>query len=154
MKRRTLQWIAGIGGLILLLVVASGCSGKSNTIEASGGPEPNFTTDNIYVSIDELKQEFDRGAKMIILDARPRQDYEMDHIAGAISMPFFEVEQRYKELPRDTWIVTYCACPRAEAEEAANILQAKGFKKVKVLYDGYFEWLARAYPIVQGSEPS
>ncbi len=151
MKRQLMQ-IAVLAGLVLLLVAAVGCSGGQPAQSAKAGPEPDFTTDSPYVSIDELKQAYDRGANMIILDARPKQDYEMDHIAGAISMPFFEVEQRYTELPRDTWIVTYCACPRAEAQEAADILQQKGFKKVKVLYDGYFEWLARNYPIAKGIE--
>ncbi|MFQ5856001.1 MAG: rhodanese-like domain-containing protein [Anaerolineae bacterium] len=152
MKRQQLMLISVLSFPILLLVAMIGCSGGQPAQSAKAGPEPNFSTDSPYVSINELKQEFDRGASMIILDARPKQDYELDHIAGAISMPFFEVEQRYKELPRDTWIVTYCACPTAEAEEAARILGEKGFKKVRVFYEGYFEWLAREYPITKGSE--
>ncbi len=152
MKRQHLMPIVVFGVLAPLLVATIGCGGGQPAQPAKAGPEPNFSTDSPYVSIDALKQEFDRGAKMIIVDARPKQDYDMDHIAGAISMPFFEVEQRYKELPRDTWIVTYCACPRAEAQEAANTLKQKGFKKVKVFYEGYFEWLSRQYPIAKGSE--
>lgn len=155
MKRQQLTTkIAILGLMVLLLVAAIGCSGGQSAVSAKAGPEPNFSTDSPYVSVEELKQELDRDASMIILDARPKQDYDLDHITGAISMPFFEVEQRYKELPRDTWIVTYCACPKAEAEEAASILRGKGFEKVKVLYDGYFEWLARSYPITKGSESS
>lgn len=150
MKRHRWMYVSVLSLVTLALVAMVGCSGQKPAQPAKAGPEPNFNTDSPYVSIDELKQEFDRGANMIIIDARPKQDYDMDHIAGAISMPFFEVEQRYTELPQETWIVTYCACPRAEAQEAANVLQQKGFKKVKVLYDGYFEWLARNYPITKG----
>ena len=150
MKRQRLMQIAVFCVLALLLVATLSCGGGQPAQSVKAGPEPNFSSDSPYVSIEELKQELDRGANMIILDARPKQDYDMDHIAGAISMPFFEVEQRYKELPRDAWIVTYCACPRAEAQEAANILQQKGFSKVKVFYEGYFEWLAREYPIAKG----
>ena len=150
MQRPQFRLIAILGTVALLLAGAIGCSSGQPAQSAKAGPEPNFSTDSPYVSIEELKQELDRGANMIILDARPKQDYDMDHIAGAISMPFFEVEQRYEELPGDTWIVTYCACPRAEAQEAANVLQQKGFKKVRVFYEGYFEWLARDYPIDKG----
>ncbi|MFQ5595960.1 MAG: rhodanese-like domain-containing protein [Anaerolineae bacterium] len=150
MGRAQFKLIAILGTLALLLAGAIGCSSGQPAQSVKAGPEPNFASDSPYVSIEELKQEHDRGANMIILDARPKQDYDMDHIAGAISMPFFEVEQRYKELPSDTWIVTYCACPRAEAQEAANILQQKGFNKVRVFYEGYFEWLARDYPIAKG----
>ena len=151
MNRQRWMQVLILGALALLLVATIGCSGDQPAQSAKAGPEPNFSTESPYVNIDQLKQEYDRGAQMIILDARPKQDYDMDHITGAISMPFFEVEQRYKELPRDTWIVTYCACPRAEAEEAAGILKEKGFTKVKVLYDGYFEWLTRDYPTTEGS---
>lgn len=140
--------------LVLLLAVTVGCSGGEPAQPTKAGPEPDFSTDSLYVSIDDFKPAYDEGANMIILDARPKQDYEMDHISGAISMPFFEVEQRYNELPRDTWIVAYCACPRAESEEAVSILQEKGFKKVKVLYEGYFEWLARGYPVAKGNQSS
>lgn len=154
MNRQRWIHIITLSLLTLVLLAAAGCSRGKSSASAKAGPEPNFNSDTPYVSAEELKRELDRGARMIVLDARPKQDYEMDHITGAISMPFFEVEQRYKELPRDTWIVTYCACPRAEAEEAARILRAKGFEKVKVFYDGYFEWLARGYPVTQGDESS
>ncbi len=139
--------------VIGLVFVAVGCS-NSQAATARKGPEPNFKPDGLYVSVEELKREMDRGADFIILDARPKADYKLDHIKGAISMPFFEVEQRYKELPKDKWIVTYCACPRAESERAAQILRSKGFKKVKVLYEGYFEWLSRHYPIEKGDQSS
>lgn len=144
-KRRFVYLI----GLLALLVMTAGCGGRKSAAEAAK-PAPNFP-EGPYVSVDELKREMDRGADFIILDARPKQDYELDHIQGAISMPFFEVEQRYRELPRDKWVVAYCACPRAESKEAVSVLKEKGFQKVKVLYDGYFEWLGRGYPIEKGS---
>lgn len=148
------RWISAfVLSVLVVLLIATGCGREEPAQSANaGGPEPNFSNDSLYVSIDDFKREYDRGANMVILDARPEQDYELDHIEGAISMPFFEVEERYEELPRDTWIVTYCACPRAEAEEAASVLQDNGFEKVKVLYDGYFAWLSRDYPIASASE--
>src|ERR1044072_9410520 len=39
----------------------------------------------------------------------------------------------FKDLPRNTEIVTYCACPNDEASiAAAQLLQESGFKQVKV----------------------
>ncbi len=152
MNQRQLTPMCVLSILVLLVAATIACSSEKPAQAAKAGPEPNFSTDSPYVSTYELKRELDRGANMIVLDARPKQDYDLDHIVGAISMPFFEVEQRYKELPRETWIVTYCACPKAEAEEAASILRNKGYEKVKVFFDGYFEWLSRDYPITEGSE--
>ncbi len=80
-------------------------------------------------------------------DARARPDYLFDHITSAISMPFYEVEERFAELPMDKWIIAYCACPRAEAERAVAVLQAKGFEKVAVMYEGYVVWKERGYPV-------
>jgi rhodanese-related sulfurtransferase len=119
----------------------------ANTDEIPPAEGANFT---LYVSIDELKRELDRGADLVLLDARSRPDYLFDHITGAMSMPFFEVEERFAELPKDKWIIAYCACPRAEAENAVRVLQTQGFDKVAVMYEGYFEWRDRGYPITSG----
>lgn len=146
------RYVLSVSLVSILILLLAACGRSQPTAQpASAGPEPEFNTDTPYVSVDELKQALDADANMVIVDARPPQDYQMDHISGAISMPFYDVANRYSELPRDTWIVTYCACPRAEAEEAASVLRDNGFTKVKVLYDGYFEWLSRGYPVTEGS---
>ena len=61
-------------------------------------------------------------------------------------MPFFDVEKCYSVLPKDTWIVTYCACPHNESEHAANVLKENGYEKVRVLNEGYIEWKEAGYP--------
>jgi rhodanese-related sulfurtransferase len=129
------------GRLMAQEQVATEASKTDSTVEAE------FT---LYVSIDELKREMDRGADLILLDARSRPDYLFDHITGAISMPFYEVDERFTELPKDKWVIAYCACPRAEAENAVGVLKTKGFHKVAVMYDGYFEWRDRGFPITSG----
>ena len=132
----------------VLSLVAAGQLGAQ--VETSGAAEGAMSGDEarftLYVSIEELKRELDRGADFVLLDARSRGDYLFDHITGAVSMPFFEVEERFSELPMNKWIVAYCACPRAEAESAVHVLQEKGFDQVAVMYEGYFEWRDRGYP--------
>ena len=100
-----------------------GAADSAQTVVAG---EANFI---LYVTVDELKREMDRGADFVLFDARARPDYLFDHITGAISMPFYEVEERFAELPMDKWIIAYCACPRAEAERAVAVLQTKGIRK-------------------------
>ena len=119
----------------------------ADTVKTASAVQANFT---LYVSIDELKRELDHGADFVLLDTRSRPDYLFDHITGAMSMPFFEVEERFAELPKDKWIIAYCSCPRAEAENAVRVLQTQGFDKVAVMYEGYFEWRDRGYPITSG----
>lgn len=58
----------------------------------------------------ELKSRLDGGSRIIILDARPFEEYAKSHIPGAISMPLLEIVPRFRELPRPSTIVTYGAC--------------------------------------------
>ncbi|MSP11941.1 MAG: rhodanese-like domain-containing protein [Chloroflexi bacterium] len=122
---------------------------------ASAKPAPNFPDDGKrYVNIDLVKKEYDRGADFVLLDARPKPNYNLDHIKNAVNLPFNEMADRYKELPKDKWVVAYCACPRSEADYAADILGQKGYTKVKVLYEGYVEWQTRGYPVDKSSRTS
>ena len=45
----------------------------------------------------------------IVVDVRPAQNYQQNHIKGSISIPLEQVATRYTELPRDKAIVTYCS---------------------------------------------
>src|SRR5918999_5646559 len=44
---------------------------------------------------------------VVILDTRPVHEYEAGHIAGAISVPVNELQERLRELPRDKEYVAY-----------------------------------------------
>ena len=68
-------------------------------------------------------------------------------LATAVNVPYFEVDKHLSKLPKDKWIVTYCACPHAEAEEAARQLTKNGYTKVKVMDEGYFGWVDKKYPV-------
>jgi len=117
------------------------------------GAEPPFDADGRYVSVEELKNAYDAGARMLLLDARPPCDYVDDHITGAVSVPFYAAKDRLDELPKDDWIVAYCACPHAEAGAATDVLLANGFTKVKVLDEGLPLWEELGYPLTSGTSP-
>lgn len=116
------------------------------------GPEPSLG-DGRFVSVDVVKRELDRGVKIVLLDARPPNDYVFEHIAGAISVPFYEVEKHLARLPKDVWIVAYCACPHAESGSAIDALARNGYTKGKVLDEGVAVWKARGYPMRAGASP-
>jgi len=118
------------------------------------GPDPDeFVGDGeIFVSIDEVWEAYSQGKKIIFLDARPPSDYVLHHIEGAISMPFYDVESCFSLLPKDVWIVAYCACPHNESVYAAEALMDEGFTKVRVLNEGYIEWRQREYPTSDQTE--
>jgi hypothetical protein len=60
------------------------------------------------IAPDEVWERLQAGEAITILDARSAGEYQTEHIAGAISLPAAEVEQRWGELPRDRLLVFYC----------------------------------------------
>jgi cytochrome c oxidase cbb3-type subunit III len=102
---------------------------------------------------DVIKKQLDAGAKMALLDARAPSDYAREHIAGAVSVPFYDPDPYVPLLPKDAWLVCYCACPHAESGQLAAKLLAKGFTKVTVLDEGLGVWKNKGYGVHTGLEP-
>jgi rhodanese-related sulfurtransferase len=46
------------------------------------------------------------GAQLV--EVLPREDYEREHIAGAVSIPLARLARDADRLPRDRAIVVYC----------------------------------------------
>ena len=123
-------------------------------IQNPAGPEPRFNdAPKRFLPAARLKEAYDLGARVVVLDARPPADYVAGHIQGAQSMPFYAVDARVDPLPRDVWIATYCGCPHAESGALTDALLARGFKNVRVLDEGYGHWRAQGWPIREGAEP-
>jgi cytochrome c oxidase cbb3-type subunit 3/ubiquinol-cytochrome c reductase cytochrome c subunit len=121
------------------------------------GPEPQgFVAQGTGAGTtraDTVKAQLDRGARMALLDARAPSDYAREHIAGAVSVPFYDPDPYFAQLPRDAWLVAYCACPHAESGQLAQKLVSHGFTKVTVLDEGLGVWKARKYPTQTGVDP-
>lgn len=103
----------------------------------------------LFVPAAAVKKAYDAGARFLIVDARAPQAYARAHIKGAINVPFYDVARHQAELPKDEWIVTYCACPHAEAVAAARTLFKLGYSRVKVLDEGFSGWRLAGYPVIR-----
>ena len=118
------------------------------------GPAPaGFKPTPATTPADVIKAQLDRGAKLALLDARAPSDYLNEHIAGAVSVPFYAPEPYLDKLPKDAWLVAYCACPHAESGNLARVLMAKGFTKVTVLDEGLGYWRNHNYGTRTGEAP-
>ena len=117
------------------------------------GPEAALEGDGTYVKVATVKAEIDRGARIILLDARAPGDYVQEHIAGAVSVPFYAVSEYLTQLPKEVWIVPYCACPHAASGVAADTLKKAGYTRVRVLDEGFFYWRDQGFPTHVGPKP-
>lgn len=95
-----------------------------------------------------------RKGEVLVLDVRPREEYETGHIRGAVSMPLKELEKRLAELPKSQSIAAYCRGPYCMfAVKAAEALRRKGYDAV-VLKESVQDWKAMGYPVETGSGDS
>ena len=101
------------------------------------------------ISADDLKAKVTGNQPVTIIDVRSSEGYAAatTTVKGAIHFKLRKLKYRLaypplKNIPKDQEIVTYCACPKDQSSiAAAQILQAGGFKRVKVLQGGWQEWL-------------
>lgn len=78
----------------------------------------------------------------VLLDLRPRREFEQGHLPGAINIPLAELESRLGELPKDKQILVYCRGPYCESAVRGE-LQLKGHKfNVIRLPLGVADWLS------------
>jgi rhodanese-related sulfurtransferase/biotin operon repressor len=79
---------------------------------------------------------------MLVLDVRPRIEYEAGHFPGALGIPLADLQDRAGELDRERQVVVYC---RGEfcrlARDAAQWLCGQGFDAV-AMDEGVIEWRA------------
>jgi rhodanese-related sulfurtransferase len=107
------------------------------------------------ISAEELKAKVANNHRVTIIDVRSSEGYAAatTTVKGAIHFKLRRLRDRLaypplKNIPKDQEIVTYCACPKDQSSiAAAQILQAAGFKRVKVLQGGWQEWLRANGPV-------
>lgn len=93
-----------------------------------------------------------RNGEVLVIDVRPREEYDVAHLPFARSMPVAEIERRLSELPRDRQIVAYCRGPFCLlSDEAVDLLAARGFE-VRKIRDGVSEWKAAGLPLAAGPQ--
>ena len=92
-----------------------------------------------YISVQELAMP---KTNAIVLDARERSEYNVSHLKDAIFVGYdtFNLSDVITEIPdKNQKIVVYCTLG-VRSEVIANRLKKAGYKNVKNLFGGIFEW--------------
>ena len=77
--------------------------------------------------------------KIAIVDVRSKEEYEANHIEGALNIPLAEIENRIGELSSYELIITACGAGGGRSSTATDILKDKGLH-AKWLCKGTFGW--------------
>ena len=104
--------------LIVVILLLTACGTKYEVINAN-----------------TAKDLIDNGA--ILIDVRTEEEYNQDHIEGAINVPLQNIDTITYNY--DDVIVLYCATGMRSGE-AAKILAEKGYTKIYSLDGGLINW--------------
>ena len=120
-------------------------------VAAQGQQQPPIN----MITAEELKAKMANNQPVTIIDVRSAEGFANSNttVKGSIHYKLRKLKYRlqyppFKNLPRDSEIVTYCACPKDESSiSAAQILQDSGFTRVRVLQGGWTEWVKANGPV-------
>ncbi len=127
------------GDEVLALWLALRSTSAARLAEVDRAARDYLGDDVEAIGRDELLARLRRG-DAVLVDVRPREEFEAGHIEGARSIPIDELEHRLAELPADREVVAYCRGPYcAYAHEAVRRLRAAG-RDARRLDEGWPEW--------------
>ncbi|MFZ5944393.1 MAG: rhodanese-like domain-containing protein [Bacillota bacterium] len=95
--------------------------------------------DQYRINADELKVLLDAQKDIFILDIRNAEDYDKEHIPGAVNIPFVEVGNRMNEIPKNKPVVLYCYTGQNGGQVTA-LLNISGYY-TRSLSSGWGGWL-------------
>ncbi len=79
----------------------------------------------------QLVEKLENGS-VTLIDVRPKEDYDNNHIEGASSIPLSELEKHLEKLPANQEIIAYCRGRYCLLSvEAVALLNKHGYKAVR-----------------------
>ena len=101
------------------------------------------------ISIDETKKLVQTN--VVYVDAREQKEYETSHIKNALWVGYESLNlNSLKSTPKDKTIIVYCSIGY-RSEKVSEKLLKQGYKDVRNLYGGIFEWVNEGNPVYNSS---
>ena len=103
------------------------------------------------ITVHDLKKRFDATPNICIIDVREDNEWEEQHIPGAMHIPKDEIAANItaKVPEQDRPIYLHCR-GGVRSLSAANCLLDLGYKEVYSVEGGIVEWARSGYPVKNG----
>lgn len=104
-----------------------------------------------YIYVDQLSNT---KSEPLLLDTREQKEYNTSHLKNAVYVgyDFFNLDSLTPQIPnKNSEIVVYCSLG-IRSEDIAEKLKKAGYKNVKNLYGGIFEWKNNNFPVYNSNE--
>ncbi len=96
----------------------------------------------------EVKNLMVRKEKIVLLDTRTKEEFDISHIQGAQFVNYDSYSsQDFKRIPKNSKVIVYCSVGY-RSERVGEKLLALGYKSVYNIYGGIFEWKNEGYKVV------
>lgn len=96
----------------------------------------------------EVKELITKGEKIIILDTRSPEEFNLSHLKNARFLNYGSYSaEDLKKLPKNEKIIVYCSVGY-RSERVGEKLQKLGYQNVYNIYGGIFEWKNEGMPVV------
>jgi len=100
---------------------------------------------------DEVNNIITSGKKIILLDTREDDEYNISHIKNAIHAGYNKfTTDSIKGVATDHTIILYCSIGY-RSEKIGEKLILLGYKNIYNIYGGIFNWVNSDYPVVDNS---
>ena len=116
--------------------IIGGADGPTSIIVAEKGERTMYE----QITPEDVKKIMNSGEEHIILDVREQDEYDAEHIKGAILLPYTEIENKAAEMlpDKDKLILVYCRSGR-RSKIAAESLSKLGYINIKE-FGGIIDW--------------
>jgi len=87
----------------------------------------------------------------VVLDVRTAEEFDEEHIAGAVNVSHSEIEDNIAKLAgyKDKLVIVHCRSGRRAASAESDLL-ANGFKQLRHLEGDMNGWQEKKLPLVKG----
>src|SRR3954471_5131340 len=149
-----------VSHFLAILAVSAALAGYASWVTAEREREraalPPAASDSIPLLRLREAEALWRGGTALFLDVRPRGDYDLGHVAGALHFPEEEIEQRLPalraRLERASALVVYCGSENCgKSLWAAIRLRHEGLTQVRICPAGWNEWQRHGLPSEGGA---
>ncbi len=98
------------------------------------------------MSSTELAARLEQDDSVILTDVRDPEEFEKDHIPGAVNIPLEALTEKAKEFKKSQRIIVYGETHADEASNrAAEMLEGMGFRRVSDFDGGVYAWKQAGY---------
>jgi rhodanese-related sulfurtransferase len=139
------------------LLALAGCGPETGTPPTSPSVLYKQLLRTIYrntvptVPAADLARELQQAAPPLLLDTRTPAEFRVSHLAGAQFVDFDSVPTaQFIGLNREQPVVVYCSVG-LRSERLGERLHVLGFRHVRNLYGGLFEWVNEGHPVVNAT---